>query len=111
VRIVEISLDIDESENGVPNLFSTRSSADCGTIGQKEAGMTDQLHAVREAAPRLGISPWTLRRLIKAGAVRAVRVGSRRVLVSESEILKVIRRGCGAQTRPANSTEVAHASR
>jgi excisionase family DNA binding protein len=57
--------------------------------------MTDQLHDIRATAERLSVSPWTIRRLIDAGHLRGVRVG-RRVLVSEREILRVIRKGTKA---------------
>jgi excisionase family DNA binding protein len=67
------------------------------------AGMTDRLHGIREAAARIGVSPWTARRLIRRGDLRSVRVG-RRVLVAESEILQVIRRGCGAKAGSLDSS-------
>jgi excisionase family DNA binding protein len=54
----------------------------------------DRLHDIREAAARLAVSPWTVRRLIDRAELRGVRVG-RRVLVSEAEIMRVIRQGCG----------------
>lgn len=57
----------------------------------------DRLHDIRETAIRLRVSPWTVRRLIDRAELRGVRVG-RRVLVSESEILRVIRYGCGHRT-------------
>ena len=62
------------------------------------AGMTDKLHDIREAASRLAVSPWTVRRLVGRGDLRGVRVG-RRVLVSEKEILRVIQNGCGDNKR------------
>jgi excisionase family DNA binding protein len=52
----------------------------------------DRLHNIREAAARLAISPWTVRRLADRGDLRVVRLG-RRLLVSESEILRLIRNG------------------
>jgi len=54
---------------------------------------TDQLCSIPEAAARLAISPWTLRRAIKRGEIQAVRVGRRRVLVSEKELLRVMNDG------------------
>jgi excisionase family DNA binding protein len=53
----------------------------------------DQLRSVQEAADRLAISPWTLRRAIRRGEVHAVRVGLRRILISEREIVRVIDKG------------------
>jgi len=58
----------------------------------------DRLHNIREAATRLAISPWSVRRLAARGALRVVRVG-RRILVAESEILHIIKNGCGRQRR------------
>jgi excisionase family DNA binding protein len=58
--------------------------------------MTDQLRSVQEAADRLAVSPWTLRRAIRRGEIRAVRVGRRRVLIAEREILRVIEKGTKA---------------
>jgi excisionase family DNA binding protein len=65
----------------------------------EEAQMTnDRLHDIREAAARLAVSPWTVRRLIDRAELRGVRVG-RRVLVSEREILRVIQHGTGGRKR------------
>jgi len=55
--------------------------------------MTDKLNDIRTTAERIGVSPWTVRRLIKRGEVRAVRIGQRRVLVSEKEILRLVAKG------------------
>jgi excisionase family DNA binding protein len=52
------------------------------------------LRSIEETSRRLAVSPFTTRRLIKSGHLRAVRV-SKRVLVSESEIDRVIAQGCG----------------
>lgn len=52
----------------------------------------DTLISIADGARRLGISTWTLRRLLKAGAIRSVRV-SKRVLISESELARVILHG------------------
>jgi excisionase family DNA binding protein len=56
--------------------------------------MADQLRSIDEASERLGISTFTTRRLIKAGDLRAVRV-SKRVMIPESELERVIVHGCG----------------
>jgi excisionase family DNA binding protein len=55
--------------------------------------MTERLNPLKETAERLGVSIFTVRRLIKNGALRAVRV-SRRLLVPESEILRTCVDGC-----------------
>jgi len=54
--------------------------------------MTDKLNDIRTTAGRIGVSPWTVRRLIRRGHLRGVHVG-RRILVSEKEIIRVIRQG------------------
>jgi excisionase family DNA binding protein len=60
--------------------------------------MQDKLTSVVETSQRLSISTFTTRRLVKAGQLRAVRVG-KRVLIPESEIVRVIEEGCGKHTR------------
>ena len=55
---------------------------------------SDRLKPVEEAARHLAVSTFTVRRLIKAGQIRAVRVG-KRVLVPESEIQRIVAQGCG----------------
>ena len=52
-----------------------------------------RLQSVEEVSKRLAVSTFTTRRLIKTKQLRAVRVG-KRVLVSESEIERVIAQGC-----------------
>jgi excisionase family DNA binding protein len=59
--------------------------------------MTDtqeRLYSVAEVSERLSVSTFTTRRLVKAKQLRAVRVG-KRVLVSQSELARVIAEGCG----------------
>jgi excisionase family DNA binding protein len=60
----------------------------------------ERLESVAEVSKRLGVSSFTIRRLIKARQLWAVRV-SKRVLVPESEIARVVAQGCGrhASTR------------
>jgi excisionase family DNA binding protein len=53
-----------------------------------------RLESVEETSKRLAVSTFTVRRLIKSGELRAVRV-SKRVLVPETEIERVIAEGCG----------------
>jgi excisionase family DNA binding protein len=57
---------------------------------------TVQLHGVKETASRIGVSSWTVKRLIKRGKLRSVRIG-RPLLISEREIRRVVRCGCGAR--------------
>lgn len=63
--------------------------------------MTDErerLESVDEVSKRLGVSSFTVRRLIKTNQLRAVRV-SRRVLVPDSEVDRIIIEGCGKNSR------------
>jgi len=59
----------------------------------------EQLRSFQEAADRLAVSPWTLRRAVKRGEVKAVRVGRRRLLIAEKEILRVIHEGTNRGAR------------
>lgn len=54
----------------------------------------ERLRSVPEAAERLHVSSFTVRRLIRSGALKAVRI-SKRVLIAESELMRVISEGCG----------------
>jgi excisionase family DNA binding protein len=47
---------------------------------------------LREAASSLGLSHWVLRKYIKRGKIRAVRIG-RRVLLEPSELHRLIDQG------------------
>lgn len=75
-----------------------RSQAQSSASAEKEAAEVptpQRLTSVEEASRRLAVSTFTTRRLIKAKQLRAVRVG-KRVLVPESEIVRVVAEGCGA---------------
>jgi excisionase family DNA binding protein len=54
----------------------------------------DRLNSVAETSRRLGVSKFTTMRLIKGNQIRGVRIG-KRLLISESEIRRVMREGCG----------------
>jgi excisionase family DNA binding protein len=54
----------------------------------------DRLESIEETSRRLAVSSFTVRRLVKAGQVRAVRVG-KRLLIPGSEIERIIASGCG----------------
>ncbi len=62
------------------------------------ADFQERLNTVEITSGRISVSVFTTRRLIKAGALRAVRVG-KRVLIPESEIQRVIAEGCGKHAR------------
>jgi excisionase family DNA binding protein len=79
------------------------SSASSKLLLLKGAGMEDQLRSINETSQRLGVSTFTTRRLIKAGSIKAVRI-SKRVMVRESEIERVMAHGC----IPAKGSHDAH---
>ena len=54
--------------------------------------MSETLQPVKDAARRLGISVWTLRKKAYEGDVASVKIGAK-LLVPESEIERLIREG------------------
>jgi len=58
--------------------------------------MSEKLNPIQDASERLGVSVFTVRRLIKTGSLKAVRV-ARRLLIPESEILRVCSEGCSSK--------------
>ena len=54
--------------------------------------MKENLHPVKDAARRLGISVWTLRKKAYEGEVASVKIGAK-LLIPESEIERLIREG------------------
>jgi excisionase family DNA binding protein len=60
--------------------------------------MSDSLNNLKESSERLGVSIFTVRRLIKAGSVKAVYV-ARRILIPESEILRICSQGCPSKNQ------------
>ena len=71
------------------------------------AELIPALKSLQEAADLLGVSVFTIRRLIKAGEIRAVHVGAR-VLVPAAEIERVANHGVGVARvgKPRNSAKV-----
>jgi len=57
-----------------------------------------QLISISEAARMLGVSVYTIRRLVARGEVVAVNVGTRR-LVQAAEIDRIVERGVGIARR------------
>ena len=53
---------------------------------------SDCLHSITDAAERLRISQFTVRRLVADGALKAVRIG-RRVMIAESTLAVIIANG------------------
>ncbi len=71
--------------------------------------METSLKSVSYASKRLGVSPFTIRRLIDTGALKAVHVGAR-VLIPTAEIERVVERGAGTP-RPPRGRSVRRRSR
>ncbi len=61
--------------------------------------MNQILHPVKDAASRLGISVWTLRRKAYQGDIDSIKIGVK-LLIPEDEIERLIREGM----RPRRST-------
>jgi excisionase family DNA binding protein len=61
---------------------------------QKGERLLMKLFGISEVAKLLSVSPYTLRRLIKAGQVRSVNVGAR-VLITSAELDRVMTHGAG----------------
>jgi excisionase family DNA binding protein len=77
-------------------LFYSIAEPTSSTIGKKWEGLTVDgkklALSITNAAHILSLSPWTLRRWIRLGRVRAVRLGSR-VLVEPEELERLIASG------------------
>jgi excisionase family DNA binding protein len=57
--------------------------------------MSETLHPIKDAAYKLGISVWTLRRKAYEGSVASVKIGAK-LLIPLSEMDRLVREG----TRP-----------
>ena len=68
--------------------------------------MSQLLYSIEDAAETLAISPWTLRLYVRQGKVKVVRIG-RRVLLSSSELERLMQHGCpsGTTTDSRNEAE------
>jgi excisionase family DNA binding protein len=60
--------------------------------GSKRKHMKAMLRSIRFSAEALGVSPYTIRRLVAAGQIQAVNIGARR-LIPEAEIERVAAHG------------------
>jgi excisionase family DNA binding protein len=58
--------------------------------------MNQNLHPVKDAAARLGISIWTLRKKAYQGDIDSIKIGVK-LLIPESEIERLIREGMRAR--------------
>jgi excisionase family DNA binding protein len=56
--------------------------------------MSGSLQGIKEAAQQLGVSPFSVRRLIASGCIRSVTIGARRLIPVE-EVLRIGREGAG----------------
>ena len=65
--------------------------------------MNQILHPVKDAAARLGISVWTLRKKAYGGDIDSVKIGVK-LLIPESEIERLIREGMRPRRRLDNFT-------
>ncbi len=72
--------------------------------------MADTLRAIGEVAKLLGVSHFTIRRLIDGGHIRAVNIGTR-WLVPNAEIERVLTKGAGIPRRRKRHSAVATAER
>jgi excisionase family DNA binding protein len=59
---------------------------------KKELSDMETLHSVQKVAETLSLSPWTIRKYIYEGKIKAVRIG-RRVLIESEEISRLIAEG------------------
>lgn len=59
----------------------------------RKAGKMTKLLSVNETSRVLGVSTFTVRRLVKGGKLRSVRVG-KRLLLPETEVARVSTEGC-----------------
>jgi excisionase family DNA binding protein len=79
----------------IKHIKELMSTSNCTQTGAK---MNEKLNPLKETAERLGVSIFTIRRLIKDGSLKTVCV-SRRLLVPESEILRACTEGCSPRNR------------
>jgi excisionase family DNA binding protein len=80
--------------NYIDSIIEHGDNASRTLLKQQGAGMENRLRSIEETSQRLGVSTFTTRRLIKAGQIKAVRI-SKRVMVPESELNRLIAQGCG----------------
>jgi excisionase family DNA binding protein len=69
--------------------------------------MTANLIGITEAAQLLGVSPFTVRRLADAGALRTVNIGARR-LIPFSEVERAAANGAGKPRRRKTNRDADH---
>jgi excisionase family DNA binding protein len=67
--------------------------------------MCDTLYPIKDAAGRLGISVWTLRRKVYDGGVVSVKIGTK-LLIPESEMDRIVREGTRQRRTHAAMVEV-----
>jgi excisionase family DNA binding protein len=67
--------------------------------------MNETLQPVRDAARRLGISIWTLRKKAYTGEVASVKIGAK-LLIPETEIQRLIHQGLRPRQQDRQRPEV-----
>jgi excisionase family DNA binding protein len=66
--------------------------------------MIETLHPVKDAARRLGISVWTLRKKAYDGDVAFVKIGVK-LLIPESEMVRIVQEGMRPRRSVGNPVE------
>lgn len=54
--------------------------------------MSENLHPVKSAAQKLGISIWTARKMAYTGEIASVKIGAK-LLIPDSELERIVREG------------------
>jgi len=67
--------------------------------------MNETLHPVKDAARRLGISVWTLRKKAYDGDVASVKIGAK-LLIPESEMVRLVQEGMRPRRSETDPAEV-----
>jgi excisionase family DNA binding protein len=68
-------------------------STEKASRNEQEQASGAHLNSIYTTAEKLGVSPFTIRRLIRDGALKGVRVG-RRLLVSQAVVDHIMQHGC-----------------
>jgi hypothetical protein len=84
-------LAINSIDKPLPDSKDRTSTAPSNEVGAKDAA-PERLLNIDEAARIIGRAHWTLRRDIRGGKLRCVRIG-RRIMIEPSEIRRLIEAG------------------
>jgi excisionase family DNA binding protein len=83
------------------SLLVTYKSVSSSKVVIQGGNAMKKLISIHTAAETLGISAWTMRRLVKQGRIHCVRV-SKRVLIPSDEVERILQEGC-KRLDPASS--------